>query len=117
MTMMGRVSILTAALVLLLFLELPAHSQLPSPNLSGTLFIYVPGSSKPVPASGYKVFLYKANMGWSKPSFTDSYGRYALYGVPPGRYLMRVMNYSNAIVWQQEVAVPSQIQPIVLSRP
>lgn len=104
-------------LLCLFFLASSANTQLPPPSLGGALYIHVPNSPQPIPASGYQVFLYRREFGWSMPSFTDSYGRYAHYGVRPGTYLMRVVNRYSHTVWQQEVVIPSQLPPIVLPRP
>lgn len=86
------------------------------PSLWGSLLIYQ-GNARPLPAAGYVVYLYSNHIGWSRPSYTDGYGRYAHYGVPPGKYLLRVISYRNQIVWQQDVMVgngPTQIPPIML---
>ena len=102
------------------FLSL-ANAQLPPPflamrpSLVGSLYQYIPNAPRPIPAVGYRVYLYRLTGGRrSQPSFTDSLGRYALYNVTSGRYLMRVFNRANAVVWQQEVTIPAQLPPIVV---
>lgn len=97
---------------------LPAVAQMP-PSVWGALAIYQ-GNGRPVPATGYVVYLYSSRIGWSRPSYTDGYGRYAHYGVPAGKYLLHIRNYQNQVVWQQDVMVgsgPTQIPPIVLPHP
>lgn len=89
-------------------------------SLSGAVYIYQ-ANARPVPAIGYKVYLYNKQSGWSRPSFTDGAGRYAHYGVGPGNYLLLVRNAQNAEVWRQDVTVtrgaPTQVKWIVLPRP
>jgi hypothetical protein len=112
-----KVALMSSALVFcLLFFGPPANGGSPL-SLSGTLHVFMPGSPQPLPAARYQMFLYSPRLGWSSPSFTDGHGRYAFYGVPPGPYLMRVVNYKNSVVWEQQVGVPSQVPPIVLPRP
>jgi hypothetical protein len=94
----------------------PSHAQ--SLSLSGSLWIYQP-SARPLPAVGYKVFLYSKQSGWSRPSYTDSSGRYAHYGVRPDKYLLHIRDNQNKVVWQQDVAVnngQTQVPQIVLPR-
>jgi hypothetical protein len=103
----------------LLFAALPLPAQAP-PSAWGSLYIHQPGMRSPAPAGGYVVYLYSNRMRWSRPSYTDGYGRYAHYGVPAGKYLLRILNYHNQIVWQQDVMIgtgSTQIPPITLSQP
>lgn len=70
-------------------------------------------TSSPVPLSGYDVYLYSKGTGWIGPSVTDSYGRFALYKIAPGDYLLRIYT-SGCEAWQQEIKAPSRVEPIVL---
>ena len=87
-------------------------------SLSGSLWIYQP-SARPLPAVAYKVYLYSKQSGWSRPSYTDSSGRYAHYGVRPDKYLLQIRDNQNRVVWQQDVNVNSgqtQVPQIVLPK-
>lgn len=89
-----------------------------SPSVWGSLLIFQ-ANARPLPAVGYKVFLYSKQIGWSRPSYTDGAGRYAHYGVRPDKYLLHIRNYQNKVVWQQDVLVgngPTQVPQIVLPR-
>jgi hypothetical protein len=105
------------ALALLSTLAAPLHAQ--SLSLSGSLWIYQP-NARPIPAVGYKVYLYNKQSGWSRPSYTDSAGRYAHYGVRPDKYLLHVRDSQNKVMWQQDVTVNgtgiTQVPWIILPR-
>jgi hypothetical protein len=105
------------AAALLSTLAVPLHAQ--SLSLSGSLWIYQP-NARPIPAVGYKVYLYNKQSGWSRPSYTDGAGRYAHYGVRPDKYLLHVRDNQNKVMWQQDVTLnnsgPSQVPWIILPR-
>ncbi len=82
-------------------------------NLYGVLYRQNPAGPNPMPLSNHEVLLYSRSTGWIGPSLTDGYGKYALYNVPRGRYLLRI-NFRGSQVWQQEVEVPAAVPPIVL---
>ncbi len=48
-------------------------------SLSGSLYQQNPSGTSPIPANGYRVYLYRHFTGWIGPPITDSSGRYALY--------------------------------------
>ena len=73
---------------------MPSRAQ--SLSLSGSLWIYQP-SARPLPAVGYKVYLYSKSSGWSRPSYTDNSGRYAHYGVKPDKYLLQIRDNQNRV--------------------
>jgi hypothetical protein len=95
----------------------PSHAQ--NLSLSGSLWIHQP-NARPLPAVGYKVYLYNKQSGWSRPSYTDSAGRYAHYGVRPDKYLLQIRDGQNKTVWQQDVNVNNgsvaQVPWIILPR-
>lgn len=104
-------------LALLCGLVASSHAQ-NSPSVWGSLLI-IQTNARPLPAVGYKVFLYSKQNGWSRPSYTDGSGRYAHYGVRPDKYLLHIRNYQNKVVWQQDLVVgngPTQVPQIVLPR-
>ena len=112
-------SALVATLGTLLSTSIGTASAQTPPSLWGSLLIYQ-GTMRPLPAAGYVVYLYSNRIGWSRPSYTDGYGRYAHYGVPPGKYLLHIRNYQNQVVWQQDVMLgngSTQVPQIVLPRP
>jgi hypothetical protein len=94
---------------LLSSLAAPVHAQ--NLSLSGSLWIYQP-NARPIPAVGYKVYLYNKQSGWSRPSYTDSAGRYAHYGVRPDKYLLHIRDSQNKVVWQQDVVVNSGLTQV-----
>lgn len=113
----GRMFPAAFCLALLFGSVASAHAQ-NSPNVWGSLLIFQ-ANARPLPAVGYKVFLYSKQNGWSRPSYTDGSGRYAHYGVRPDKYLLHIRNYQNKVVWQQDVVVgngPTQVPQIVLPR-
>jgi Carboxypeptidase regulatory-like domain len=113
----GAMCAALCATTLLSITATPSHAQ--SLSLSGSLWIHQP-SARPLPAVGYKVYLYSKQSGWSRPSYTDSAGRYAHYGVRPDKYLLQIRDSQNKTVWQQDVTVNNnsvaQVPWIVLPR-
>jgi hypothetical protein len=110
-----RLLSVTLTLCLLLAAGAPALAQ--SVSLSGTLYQYRPAQDRPAPASSVRIFVREPSAGkWIGPILTDEYGRFAFYNLKAGRYLLKVYRSANAasLAWQQEVAVPGQLQPIVL---
>jgi hypothetical protein len=104
----------TSTLCLLLLSGAPALAQ--SISLSGTLYQYRADRDRPAPASSVRVFVREPSAGkWIGPILTDAYGRFAFYNLKAGRYLLKVYRSASteSLVWQQEVAVPGQLQPIV----
>lgn len=116
MKMPGRRSLLaTLTVCLLLVAGVAALAQ--SVSLSGTLHQYRPDRNQPTPVSGYRVFVREPSTGkWIGPVPTDAYGRFAFYDLKNGLYLLNIYRSTDTrtLVWQQEVAVPNQLQPIVL---
>lgn len=97
-------------LALLTFSITPGHAQ----SLSGQLFLQNPHGPHPVPAAGYKVYLYsRVGQAWIGPVLTDSQGRYAFFNRPNGDYLLRVIQ-SDKQVFEQQVTIPVSLAPIVL---
>ena len=78
------------------------------------LFLQNPHGPHPVPAAGYKVYLYsRVGQAWIGPVLTDSQGRYAFFNRPNGDYLLRVIQ-SDKQVFEQQVTIPMSLAPIVL---
>ena len=103
------------AFIILLF---SSFAQAEVISLKGSLYLYNPDGKTPLPLSGYMVSLYNIrSKKFLNQSVTDSYGRYAFYGVSEGEYLLRVYmtgSHWQQQVWQQKVQAPSVIQSIVL---
>jgi hypothetical protein len=105
----------TTFTILLFFLPALAWGQ---PDIFGTLYIYNPNGPNAIPAVGYLVYIWHPARGKSAPSVTDSFGRYAIYGVPPDRYKLFIINQRlNYTVWEQDVSSPSMVPTIVLPKP
>jgi hypothetical protein len=98
----GAWCVVVCATALLSAINTPLRAQ--NLSLSGSLWIYQP-NARPLPAVGYKVYLYNKQNGWSRPSYTDSAGRYAHYGVRPDKYLLHIRDSQNKVMWQQDVVV------------
>ncbi len=81
--------------------------------LSGSCYVVDRRIDRSVPAVGFNVYIYSKSTGWIGPSIIDSYGRYAFYNAPPGRYLMRIYQQKRH-VWEQGVVVPGTVEQIVL---
>jgi Carboxypeptidase regulatory-like domain len=112
----GACCVAVCATALLSTIATSAHAQ--SLSLSGSLWIYQP-NARPLPVVGYKVYLYNKQSGWSRPSYTDSSGRYAHYGVRPDKYLLHIRDSQNKVMWQQDVVVNSgqtQVPWIILPK-
>ena len=107
---------LAALLVALAFLVAPVMAKAQSPSLYGSLYRQAPGAGAPTPVRGLEVYLYSARTRWVGPAMSDGYGRFAFFNVAPGRYLLRVYS-EKRVVWQGEVTVPGQVEPIVLPLP
>ena len=103
-------------LVALAFLVTPVMAEAQSPSLYGSLYRQAPRGSAPMPMRGLEVYLYSARTRWVGPAMSDGYGRFAFFNVAPGRYLLRVYS-EKRVVWQGEVTVPGQVEPIVLPSP
>ncbi len=88
--------------------------------LTGTVYLYTAGKQSPTPLSGYEVRVYDPQQKkWSNPSVTDAYGRYAFYGMPKKKHVLTVGKAGkdwHQVVWQQEVAAPGIVKPIVLAQ-
>ena len=102
-----------------LFSSTVTPSQAQNLSLSGSLWIHQP-NARLIPAVGYKVYLYNKQSGWSRPSYTDSSGRYAHYGARPDKYLLQIRDSQSKTVWQQDVTVNNgsvaQVPWIILPR-
>jgi hypothetical protein len=86
-------------------------------SLSGALYQYRPDSDRPAPIPNYRVFLREPSAGkWIGPVLTDGNGRFALYNLKEGHYLLKIFKTrdTRSQVWQQEVTVPGRLPPIVL---
>ena len=88
-----------------------------APVLTGSLFKIAKDEPHSTPVSGAAVYLHpitsKNDGEWIGPNLTDIYGRYSFSNIAGGQYLMRI--YSGSIhLWEQVVAVPSKLAPIVV---
>jgi hypothetical protein len=88
-----------------------------APVLAGSLFKIASDETRSTPVSGAAVYVHPAASrnadDWIGPNLTDVYGRYSFSNIPSGQYLMRI--YSGSIhLWEQVVAVPSKLAPIVV---
>lgn len=106
-------AVLIAAVAALATPLFSPHAHAQTLSLAGSLLIYR-ANARPSPAVGYKVYLYSKQSGWSRASYTDSSGRYAHYGVVPGKYLLQIRDSQNAVKWQQDVIVGGGITEVPL---
>ncbi len=86
-------------------------------SLTGSIYRYRGERENPVPLPNYRVFLRRSADGaWTGPILTDGLGRFAFYGLKSGPYLLKIYRTADnrSQVWQQEVAVPGHVKPIVL---
>ena|SRR5215467_8532756 len=60
------------------------------------------------PTAGIAVTVYNPRLGRSSPSYTDGYGMYYIYNVPPGSYYLELWVYpsGNPIVYPIQVGDP-----------
>jgi hypothetical protein len=118
--MMPRRALLLATAMLIGAIALvpcPARAQTAT-IVVGSVFVYNPSGSHPVPAVGYKVYLYNWNSGWIGPAVTDGYGRFAFYNIRYDTYLLRINARAvNTPVFQEQIRVPGHINPIILRQP
>ena len=84
------------------------------PMLAGSLYRYRSGGPAPVPASGYRVYLYSPSTGWIGPVVTMIDGRYVFASLPLGRYVMHINNAFGLPVWRQDVQMPGVLKALAL---
>jgi hypothetical protein len=107
--------IVVAAVMWCLALALRAVSA-ELPVVSGSVYVYQAGGSRPAAAVGHRVYLYNKATGWIGPSVTDNYGRFAFYHVSPNKYLLRIYyRDTKTQPFQAQITVPpALVRSIVL---
>jgi len=101
-----RISLIIAAVLLVYFL-IPMHAEAqPRVTISGTV---TNKYNQPVP--GVTVSLLHPQLGRSSSSITDSYGRYAIYGIPihPVPYYIEVY-WGSQLIYRSSVRIQRQTQ-------
>jgi hypothetical protein len=83
-----------------------AQAQPTNPSFYGTI------TRGGRPAPGYQLFV--TGPASAGPSVTDGFGRFALFGLPAGRYNCVVRTSGGAVVWSQQVSIPSGAFSIAL---
>ena len=110
----------TLLMLTLFALLLPINAIAEEAFVKGTVFIMNPGGKSPIPASSYEVTLYDIQKKMLlNPSVTDTFGRFAFYGVRSEKYLLDIIrrgkNWTH-LFWRQEVKAPLTLEPIVLAQ-
>ncbi len=87
-------------------------------DFSGSVFLHNPYGEHVLPGGGYLVYMYHyETQTWLNPSITDSYGRFAFYKVPNGKYLLQVYEYSEnyrKLVWKEDVTSDQLLKPMIV---
>lgn len=64
-------------------------------------------------APGVAVTLYNPSLGRTTPSYTDVYGMYYLYNIPPGAYYLEIWTSNPPMVFQIQVSDPyTDVPPV-----
>lgn len=82
-----------------------------APSVSGALYKLGMGAQHSQPVRGASVYVHAAGQpataAWIGPNLTDQYGRFAIYNLAPGQYLLRIFS-STIRLWQQTFVVPPE---------
>ncbi len=110
---------------------LPAHAQVQQqqmqqqvqrqsvrPDITGSVYFAGSKGQEAKAIVGASVFVRPANLttdqAWIGPVLTDPYGRFTIDNIMAGTYLLRVYGASRTRLWEQVVAVPVTLRPIIV---